>query len=122
MSDTGLRNAVLGISSREDISRQIENIVYLELLRRGYEVCVGKYGDTEVNFTARRGDDVEYYQVTLSMLSDETYSREVRPLRLIRDSRPKTVLSMDRFLTDIPDGIRHENLISWLLGRRRSRR
>lgn len=122
VSDTGMRNAVLGISSREDVSRQIENIVYLELLRRGYEVCVGKYGDTEVDFTARRGDDVEYYQVALSMLSDETYSREVRPLRLIRDSRPKTVLSMDRFLTDIPDGIRHENLISWLLGRRRSRR
>lgn len=122
VSDTGMRNAVLGISSREDVSRQIENIVYLELLRRGYEVCVGKYGDAEVDFTARRGDDVEYYQVTLSMLSDETYSREVRPLRLIRDSRPKTVLSMDRFLTDIPDGIRHENLISWLLGRRRSRR
>ncbi len=106
VSDTGMRNAVLGISSREDVSRQIENIVYLELLRRGYEVCVGKYGDTEVDFTARRGDDVEYFQVTLSMLSDETYSREVRPLRLIRDSRPKTVLSMDRFLTDIPDGIR----------------
>lgn len=117
VSDTGMRNAVLGISSREDISRQVENIVYLELVRRGYEVCVGKYGDTEVDFTARRGDDVEYYQVTLSMLSDETYSREVRPLRLIRDSRPKTVLSMDRFLTDIPDGIRHENVISWLLGR-----
>ena len=117
VSDTGMRNAVLGISSREDISRQVENIVYLELLRRGYEVCVGKYGDTEVDFTARRGDDVEYYQVTLSMLSDETYSREVRPLRLIRDSRPKTVLSMDRFLADIPDGIRHENVISWLLGR-----
>ena len=115
VSDTGIRNAVLGISSREDISRQIENIVYLELLRRGYEVCVGKYGDWEVDFTARRGDDIEYFQVTMSMMSDDVYDREVRSLRAIRDSRPKTVLSMDRFLTDIPDGMKHRNVIDWLL-------
>lgn len=53
-----MRNAVLGISSEEDISRQIENIVYLELLRRGYEVAVGKYGDKEVDFTARRTHEI----------------------------------------------------------------
>ncbi|MDR0523991.1 MAG: ATP-binding protein [Candidatus Methanoplasma sp.] len=115
VTDTGIRNAVLGISSREDTSRQIENIVYLELVRRGYEVAVGKYGDAEVDFTARRGSDVEYYQVTMSMLSDDVYEREVRSLRRIRDSRVKTVLSMDSFLTGLPDGIRHENVISWLL-------
>lgn len=71
--------------------------------------------DTEVDFTARRGDDVEYYQVTLSMMSGSTYEREVRPFGLIRDSHAKTVLSMDRFLTPIPDGIRHVNVIDWLL-------
>lgn len=115
VSDTGMRNAVLGISSREDISRLVENVVYLELIRRGYEVAVGKYGDTEVDFTARRGNVVEYYQVTLSMISESTYNREIRPFELIRDSHPKTVLSMDRFLIDIPDGIRHANVIDWLL-------
>ena len=115
VSDTGMRNAVLGISSREDISRLVENVVYLELIRRGYEVAVGKYGDMEVDFTARRGNVVEYYQVTLSMISESTYNREIRPFELIRDSHPKTVLSMDRFLIDIPDGIRHVNVIDWLL-------
>ncbi len=115
VSDTGMRNAVLGISSREDISRLVENVVYLELIRRGYEVAVGKYGDTEVDFTARRGNVVEYYQVTLSMISESAYNREIRPFELIRDSHPKTVLSMDRFLIDIPDGIRHVNVIDWLL-------
>lgn len=116
VSDTGIRNAVLGISSREDISRQIENIVYLELIRRGYEVYVGKYGDNEVDFTARKGSDIEYYQVTMSMLPDDVYEREVRSLKMIRDSRLKTVLSMDNFLTDLPDGMKHRNVIEWLLG------
>ena len=116
VSDTGMRNAVLGISSREDISRQIENIVYLELIRRGYEVAVGKYGDLEVDFTARKGNVIEYYQVTMSMLSQDVYEREARSLKLISDNYTKTVLSLDKFLVDLPDGIVHENVISWLLG------
>ncbi len=118
VSDTGMRNAVLGISSREDVSRQVENVVYLELLRRGYEVAVGKYGDREVDFTARRGNETEYLQVTLSMLPEDVYSRELSPLLGIRDSRPKTVLSMDSFLTELPDGIRHVNILDWLLDTR----
>ncbi len=113
--DTGMRNAVLGISSREDNSRLIENVVYLELIRRGYEVAVGKYGDTEVDFTARRNNEIEYYQVTMSMISESAYEREIRPFGLIRDSYTKTILSMDRFLVDIPDGIKHRNIIDWLL-------
>ncbi|WII09611.1 DUF4143 domain-containing protein [Methanomassiliicoccales archaeon LGM-DZ1] len=120
VSDTGMRNAVLGISSREDISRQIENIVYLELLRRGYEVAVGKYGDREVDFTARRNREVQYIQVTMSIMTDDTYEHEVAPFRLIRDSYPKTVLSMDSFVTDLPDGLHHSNLLDWLLEEERS--
>ena len=115
VSDTGMRNAVLGISSREDISRLVENVVYLELLRRGYEVSVGKYGDTEVDFTAWKLNSIEYYQVTLSMMSESMYDREVRPFGLIKDSYAKTVLSMDKFLVDIPDGIKHRNVLDWLL-------
>ncbi len=115
VADTGVMNAVLDISSREDISRLIENVVYLELIRRGYDVAVGKYGDTEVDFTARRNNDIEYYQVTLSMISETVYGREIRPLKLIKDSYSKTVLSMDKFLIDTPDGIKHRNVIDWLL-------
>ena len=120
VSDTGMRNAVLGISSRETISRQIENIVYLELLRRGYEVAVGKYGDREVDFTARRNREAQYIQVTMSIMTDDTYECEVAPFRLIRDSYPKTVLSMDSFVTDLPDGLHHSNLLDWLLEEERS--
>ncbi len=116
VSDTGMRNAVLGISSREDDSRLVENVVYLELIRRGYEVSVGKYGDTEVDFTARRGNDIEYYQVTLSMMAETTYDREVRPFRMIKDNYRKTILSLDSFPLEISDGIRHCNVIDWLLG------
>ncbi len=116
VTDTGMRNAVLGISSKEDISRQIENIVYLELIRRGYEVSVGKYGDKEVDFTARRGNEIEYMQVTMTMLPENTYEREVGSLKAIRDSHPKTVLSMDSFVTELPDGLKHYNLLDWLTG------
>ncbi|MBQ2762225.1 MAG: ATP-binding protein [Candidatus Methanomethylophilaceae archaeon] len=116
VTDTGMRNAVLGISSKEDISRQIENIVYLELIRRGYEVSVGKYGDKEVDFTARRGNEIEYIQVAMTMLPENTYEREIGSLKAIRDSHPKTVLSMDSFVTELPDGLKHYNLLDWLTG------
>lgn len=115
VSDTGIRNAALGISSREDNSRLIENVVYLELIRRGYEVAVGKYGDTEVDFTARRNNDIEYYQITMSMVSETVYDREIRPFGFIKDAYPKTILSMDKFLIDTPNGIKHRNVIDWLL-------
>lgn len=115
-SDTGMRNVILDNSSWEDTGRLVENVVFLELRRRGYEVHVGKYGDSEVDFVARRGGSVEYYQVTVSMASKDVYERELRPLRLIKDSYPKTVLSLDRFLMRLPDGISHVNVVSWLLG------
>ena len=71
VSDTDMRNGVLRISFREDISRQIENIVYLELLRRGYEVAVSKYGHKDVDLTARGADEIQYIQVTMSMLGED---------------------------------------------------
>lgn len=115
VTDTGMRNAVLGIASREDFGHLIENVVFLELKRRGYEVAVGKYGGNEVDFTARKGGVTEYFQVTPSMMSDATYDCEIRPFRMIRDSYSKTVLSMDKVVVDAPDGIRHLNLVDWLL-------
>ncbi len=115
VEDTGIRNAILGISSREDISRQLENIAYLELKRRGYQICVGRYGDQEVDFTAMKGDVKEYYQISMSIKDENTYARETRSLNSIKDSHPKTILTLDemKFITN--EGIKVKNIIDWLL-------
>jgi predicted AAA+ superfamily ATPase len=112
-ADIGLRHLLLGERNR-DIGRILENIVYLELIRRGYTVCVGKVGEREVDFVAVAGERKIYYQVAASVLDPTTYEREFAPLRLIRDHHPKYVLTMD----DLPageDGIRQVNIIDFLL-------
>ncbi|MDR3205552.1 MAG: ATP-binding protein [Candidatus Methanoplasma sp.] len=113
--DTGLRNAYLGPSKGDDLGRLLENAVYLELRRRGYSVSVGIYRDLEIDFTADKGDRREYYQVSLTIMSDETYDREIRPLGSIGDSHPKTVLTLDRVKRQPQNGIVHTNVIDWLL-------
>ncbi|WP_400208939.1 ATP-binding protein [Candidatus Methanomassiliicoccus intestinalis] len=115
VSDTGLRNSVLGNAAGDDISRQIENVVYLELRRRGYTVNVGSYRDYEIDFTARKRDTIEYFQVTQTLLPDEVYKREVRSLKLIDDNFSKTILSLDPFTRNVEGGIKHLNLLDWLL-------
>ena len=92
----------------------IENIVFLELLRRDYRVYIGKVGEAEVDFVAEKPDDKLYIQVTESMLSPETRERELRPLRLIPDNYEKIVLSMDRDYIRSYDGIRSLYLIGCL--------
>ena len=116
-SDTGLRFMALQGSGTTDMSRPIENIVFLELLRRGYTVRTGSYKDKEVDFTAIKGDEVEYYQVTQTMLSEETREREFGSLRPIRDNFPKTILTLDRLGLGTEGGIRVVNLYDWLLSR-----
>ena len=111
--DLGLRNHILP-RSNYDLGFSIENIVYFELLRRGYQVNIGKYGAAEVDFVARKRDEIAYYQVTASMTAPETFEREMRPLRSIRDNYEKTVLTLDRFSTGNYDGIRVVNLVDWL--------
>ena len=111
--DLGLRNHILP-RSNYDLGFSIENIVYFELLRRGYQVNIGKYGAAEVDFVARKRDEIAYYQVTASMTAPETFEREMRPLRSIRDNYEKTVLTLDRFSTGNYDGIRVINLVDWL--------
>lgn len=111
--DLGLRNHILP-RSNYDLGFSIENIVYFELLRRGYQVNIGKYGTAEVDFVARKRDEIAYYQVTASMTAPETFEREMRPLRSIRDNYEKTVLTLDRFSTGNYDGIRVINLVDWL--------
>lgn len=112
--DMGFRNMLLGYRDA-DRGHIIENIVFLELLRRDYRVYIGKVGETEVDFVAEKPNDKIYIQVTESMQSPETRERELRPLRLIPDNYEKIVLSMDRSFIKSYDGIKSENLIDWLL-------
>ena len=113
VSDVGLRHLVLGDSNR-DVGRILENIVYLELIRRGYAVKIGKVGEKEVDFIANAGEWRQYYQVAASVFDPVTFAREYAPLQTIRDHYPKYVLTMD----DLPsgqDGIRQMNIVDWLL-------
>ena len=114
--DTGLRNLALGTSNR-DIGHQAENIVFLELSRRGYSIHAGKSGrGTEVDFVAARDRRTEYYQVSATVLDENTLKRELEPLRQIRDNYPKFLLSLDDFAAD-HDGIQQINLLDWLVGK-----
>lgn len=112
--DLGFRNMLLGYRDA-DRGHILENIVFLELLRRDYRVYIGKVGDLEVDFVAEKPNDKLYIQVTESMQSDETRRRELRPLRKIADNYEKIVLSMDRNYINSYEGIKSLNLIDWLL-------
>lgn len=114
IADIGLRNYLLGFRNR-DSGHAIENVVYFELLRRGYDVSIGKIGNFEVDFIATTADDKKYIQVTESMQSEEVRKRELAPLRKIRDNYEKIVLSLDTGLDSSYDGIKSLNLIDWLL-------
>lgn len=112
--DIGLRNYLLGFRNR-DSGHAIENVVYFELLRRGYDVAIGKVDNAEVDFIATKADDKLYVQVTESMTSEEVRRRELAPLQKINDNYEKIVLSLDPGLDASYDGIKSLNLINWLL-------
>lgn len=112
--DIGFRNMLLGYRNA-DRGHILENIVFLELIRREYRVYVGKIGETEIDFIAEKPNDKLYVQVTESMQSPETRERELRPLRMARDNYEKIVLSMDRSYINSYDGIKSMCLIDWLL-------
>ena len=114
VSDISLRHTILGERDR-DIGRILENIVYLELVRRGYIVNIGKVGDKEVDFVATSGSQRVYYQVAASVLDPATYEREFSPLQIIKDHYPKYVLTMDN-LPSGHDGIQQVHIADWLLG------
>jgi len=113
ISDISLRHVILGERDR-DIGRILENIVFLELIRRGYTVKIGKVGEKEVDFVATKGDQRTYYQVAASVLDPTTFEREFAPLLLIGDHYPKYVLTMDELPTG-QDGIQQKNIVDWLL-------
>ena len=113
--DLGLRRHLIP-RQNYDLGHSLENIVFLELLRQGYEVTIGKVGNTEVDFIAKKGDSLHYYQVTASLTEESTFQREIAPLQAITDNHPKTILTLDRFTTGNYDGIIVSNVIDWLLG------
>ncbi|MCM1024984.1 MAG: ATP-binding protein [Roseburia sp.] len=112
--DIGFRNMLLGYRDT-DRGHILENIVFLELIRRDYRVFIGKVGETEVDFIAESPREKLYLQVTESIQSLETRERELRPLRMIADNYEKIILSMDRSYITSYDGIKTLNLIDWLL-------
>lgn len=113
IADIGLRNLLLGYRDAER-GHILENIVYLELRRRGYRVYIGKSGENEIDFVAEKTDEKIYFQVAESIISPETRAREIRPLQTVRDNYEKIILSMDRSFITSENGIKFVNIIDWL--------
>ena len=112
--DSGIRNQLVG-KRGQDYGYVLENIVYFELLRRGFTVKIGNISGQEVDFVATKMSKTIYYQVTATMLSDETKERELRPLRAIADNYEKIVLSMDNTPMTDYEGIQSVNLLTFLM-------
>lgn len=114
VSDSGIRNIILGFRNINE-GHLLENIVYLELLRRGYRVNIGKIGDYEVDFVAENPHTIRYYQVAQSISDEDVRAREIRSLENIPDNYEKIILSMDKSINNDYNGIKVRNIISWLL-------
>lgn len=111
--DVGFKYSLVP-NSRLDLGHIIENIVYLELTRRGYKVYIGKTNEYEIDFVAHIGDEIKYFQVTASIRSSETYDREMRPFKSIDDNYEKTILTLDDDLDENDNGVQIRNVESWL--------
>ena len=114
IADIGLRYYLLG-SQKADKGRSLENVVYLELLRRGYELHIGKVGDMEVDFIAANENGVEYYQVAMTVREETTLARELKPLNSIADHNQKYLLTLDEDPAVSHNGIKQINALDWLL-------
>lgn len=114
LADIGLMYSLLG-DRVEDISGKLENVVYLELISRGYKVSIGKLYDKEVDFIAQKNDEKIYIQVAYLLSSDKIIEREFGVLEAMKDNHPKIVLSMDKFMGKDKNGIKWYNLIDFLL-------
>ncbi|SMB93687.1 hypothetical protein SAMN00017405_0077 [Desulfonispora thiosulfatigenes DSM 11270] len=112
--DIGIRNQLTGLRNT-DYGHILENIIYLELLRRGYNVTIGKIGSFEVDFVATKSNEKIYYQVSATILDEKTKNRELRPLQAIPDNYPKYILTMDQTIYSDFSGIKVLNIIDFLL-------
>lgn len=117
VADVGLRSYLLGKKSGSDMGHILENIVYLELLRRGYKVYVGKVDDLEIDFVAQNRDGIKYYQVALSVRDEKVLRRELNSLEKTGDHYPKYLLTLDMDLEADYNGITKLNVIEWLLNK-----
>lgn len=113
LTDHGFREAI-GFSNTKSIDRVLENIVYIELVSRGYSVEIGRVKDREIDFIARKNGYISYYQISYLMTTEETREREFGVYKFINDNYPKFVLSLD-FFNFSQDGIIHKNIIDFLL-------
>lgn len=111
--DIGLRRLLLN-DTHKDIGHILENIVYLELIRRGYNISIGKVGDLEIDFVAELNGDVVYYQVATTILDENTFAREISPLQKIKDHFPKYIISMDE-IKIVDNGIKNIYILDFLL-------
>ncbi len=117
MADLGMRQLLLSNKRRPDLEHLLENVVYLELLRRGCQIYMGQMPGGEVDFVAQYGASVTYYQVAASVMDERTLERELAPLQKIRDNYPKVLLTLDDIIVNRDyDGIRHVNVLDWLMG------
>ena len=114
ISDTGIRNIILGFRNINE-GHLLENVVYLELLRRGYKVSVGKTYEYEVDFVAENPNEIIYLQVSLSITDEKVKDREIRSLENIKDNYEKIILTMDKTINQDFNGIKVMNIIDWLL-------
>lgn len=114
IADIGLRNIILGFRNIDE-GHLLENLIYLELLRRGYKVSIGKILDYEVDFVAENAQTIKYYQVTKTLATSEIQTRETRSLESISDNYEKVILTMDKSINNDYNGIRIMNIIDFLL-------
>ena len=114
--DIGLRQTILQ-KSGGDVGRILENNIYLELIRRGYQVYIGVYGDFEIDFVAQKQGETLYFQVAATIRDEETLKRELRPLQKIKDSHPKYILTLDEDPSANYEGIITKNALEWLYNR-----
>ncbi len=115
--DQGLRSYLLGKKADSDMGHILENIVYLELLRRGYKVYVGKVDDLEVDFVAENRDGLKYYQVALTVRDEKVLERELKSLQKTGDHYPKYLITYDMDMEADYDGITKINVVDWLLNK-----
>lgn len=114
VSDTGIKNIISGYRNIDE-GHLLENIVYLELLRRGYRVNIGKTNNYEVDFVAENSNQIKYYQVTKTLLNDEVKTKELRSLENIEDNYEKIILTIDKSISNDYNGIKVINIIDFLL-------
>ena len=117
VTDMGMRNYLLGYKN-SDRGFILENIVYLELLRRGYKVFIGKVDNGEIDFVVFKGSETIYVQVAESIQEEKTFEREMKPLKMVKDYNQRVVITTDYDVNESYDGIKHINILDFLLGKR----